>query len=170
MTYRYRGHSMADPELYRLQGRDRGVPQARLHRASQGDAWTTAGQLDEASFAELAERVEQVVDECHRLLPSAARNPASTPSSTTSRRSPPMAEMRMRDALREALREEMIRDDRVFLMGEDIGAYGGSYAVTKGLLEEFGDERVIGHADRRIRHRRRGHRRGAWPACARWSR
>ena len=53
-----------------------------------------------------------------------------------------MAEMRLRDALREALREEMIRDDRVFLMGEDIGAYGGSYAVTKGLLEEFGEERV----------------------------
>lgn len=53
-----------------------------------------------------------------------------------------MTEMRMRDALREALREEMIRDDRVFLMGEDIGAYGGSYSVTKGLLEEFGEERV----------------------------
>ncbi|MBK9344431.1 MAG: alpha-ketoacid dehydrogenase subunit beta [Dehalococcoidia bacterium] len=50
--------------------------------------------------------------------------------------------MRMRDALREALREEMLRDERVFLMGEDIGAYGGSYAVTKGLLEEFGEERV----------------------------
>ncbi len=55
---------------------------------------------------------------------------------------PEMTEMRLRDALREALREEMIRDDRVFLMGEDIGAYGGSYAVTKGLLEEFGEERV----------------------------
>ncbi len=54
-----------------------------------------------------------------------------------------MAEMRMRDALREALREEMRRDDRIFLMGEDIGLYGGSYAVTKGLLEEFGDQRVI---------------------------
>ncbi|MBK7330129.1 MAG: alpha-ketoacid dehydrogenase subunit beta [Dehalococcoidia bacterium] len=53
-----------------------------------------------------------------------------------------MAEMRMRDALREALREEMLRDERVFLMGEDIGAYGGSYAVTKGLLDEFGEERV----------------------------
>jgi pyruvate dehydrogenase E1 component beta subunit len=53
-----------------------------------------------------------------------------------------MVEMRMRDALREALREEMLRDSRVFLMGEDIGAYGGSYAVTKGLLEEFGPERV----------------------------
>lgn len=53
-----------------------------------------------------------------------------------------MPEMRMRDALREALREEMLRDERVFLMGEDIGAYGGSYAVTRGLLEEFGKERV----------------------------
>lgn len=53
-----------------------------------------------------------------------------------------MAELRMRDALREALREEMYRDDKVFLMGEDIGAYGGSYSVTKGLLEEFGPDRV----------------------------
>jgi pyruvate dehydrogenase E1 component beta subunit len=54
-----------------------------------------------------------------------------------------MTELRMRDALREALREEMIRDDRVFLMGEDIGKYGGSYAVTRGLLDEFGPERVM---------------------------
>ncbi len=53
-----------------------------------------------------------------------------------------MAEMRMRDALRAALREELLRDPTVFLMGEDIGAYGGSYAVTKGLMEEFGPERV----------------------------
>ncbi len=44
--------------------------------------------------------------------------------------------------MREALREELIRDDKVFLMGEDIGAYGGSYAVTKGLLDEFGPDRV----------------------------
>jgi pyruvate dehydrogenase E1 component beta subunit len=48
----------------------------------------------------------------------------------------------MRDALREALREEMLRDDRVFLMGEDIGGYGGSYAVTRGLQQEFGPIRV----------------------------
>ncbi len=53
-----------------------------------------------------------------------------------------MAELRLRDALREALREEMHRDERVFLMGEDIAAYGGSYAVTRGLLEEFGEDRV----------------------------
>ena len=53
-----------------------------------------------------------------------------------------MPEMRMRDALREAIREEMHRDPDIFLLGEDIGAYGGSYSVTKGLLEEFGEERV----------------------------
>ena len=53
-----------------------------------------------------------------------------------------MPEMTIRDALREALREELLADPKVFLMGEDIGAYGGSYGVTKGLLEEFGDERI----------------------------
>ncbi len=47
-----------------------------------------------------------------------------------------------RDALREALREEMDRNERVILLGEDIGAYGGSYVVTRGFLEEYGRERV----------------------------
>ena len=47
-----------------------------------------------------------------------------------------------REALRMALREAMQRDPRVFLMGEDVGRYGGSYAVSKGLLEEFGEERI----------------------------
>jgi pyruvate dehydrogenase E1 component beta subunit len=47
-----------------------------------------------------------------------------------------------RDALREAIREAMNRDPRVFLMGEDVGRYGGCYAVSKGLLDEFGEDRV----------------------------
>jgi pyruvate dehydrogenase E1 component beta subunit len=47
-----------------------------------------------------------------------------------------------RAALREALREALQRDARVFLMGEDVGRYGGSYAVSMGLLEEFGEERI----------------------------
>ena len=47
-----------------------------------------------------------------------------------------------RDALREAHREALRRDARVFLMGEDVGRYGGSYAVSKGLLQEFGEERI----------------------------
>lgn len=53
-----------------------------------------------------------------------------------------MAVITIREALKQALREEMQRDERVFLMGEDIAAYGGAYAVTKGLVEEFGEERV----------------------------
>src|SRR5512143_2532783 len=47
-----------------------------------------------------------------------------------------------REAVREAIRAEMLADERVFLMGEDIGRYGGCYAVSKGLLEEFGPERI----------------------------
>jgi pyruvate dehydrogenase E1 component beta subunit len=53
-----------------------------------------------------------------------------------------MAEMRYRDALNAALREELQRDDRVILMGEDIGVFGGAFKVTSGLLEEFGERRV----------------------------
>jgi pyruvate dehydrogenase E1 component beta subunit len=47
-----------------------------------------------------------------------------------------------RDAVREGIRDALQRDPRVFLMGEDVGRYGGAYAVSKGLLAEFGPERV----------------------------
>lgn len=47
-----------------------------------------------------------------------------------------------REAMREAIRDAMLADPRVFLMGEDVGRYGGSYAVSKGLLEQFGPERI----------------------------
>ncbi|MFP3915426.1 MAG: alpha-ketoacid dehydrogenase subunit beta [Actinomycetota bacterium] len=47
-----------------------------------------------------------------------------------------------REAVREGIRQAMLADDRVFLMGEDVGRYGGCYAVSKGLLEEFGPERI----------------------------
>jgi pyruvate dehydrogenase E1 component beta subunit len=47
-----------------------------------------------------------------------------------------------REALKAALRDALRRDPRVFLMGEDVGRYGGAYAVSKGLLEEFGPERI----------------------------
>ena len=45
-----------------------------------------------------------------------------------------------REALREAIREAIRRDPRVFVMGEDVGRYGGAYAVSKGLLAEFGPD------------------------------
>jgi pyruvate dehydrogenase E1 component beta subunit len=47
-----------------------------------------------------------------------------------------------RECLRQAHREALLADERVFVMGEDVGRYGGSYAVTRGLLEEFGPERI----------------------------
>ena len=50
--------------------------------------------------------------------------------------------MTYREAMRTALREAMTRDPRVFLMGEDVGRYGGCYAVSKGLLDEFGPDRI----------------------------
>jgi len=52
------------------------------------------------------------------------------------------ATLTYREAMRQALREALAHDPRVFLMGEDVGRYGGCYAVSKGLLEEFGQERI----------------------------
>jgi len=51
-------------------------------------------------------------------------------------------EVTYREAMREAIREALQKDERVFLMGEDVGRYGGCFAVSKGLLEEFGPERI----------------------------
>ncbi|MCC6304099.1 MAG: pyruvate dehydrogenase complex E1 component subunit beta [Rhodobacteraceae bacterium] len=59
--------------------------------------------------------------------------PAGTPTKT----------MTVREALREAMAEEMRRDDRVFLMGEEVAEYQGAYKISQGLLEEFGARRVI---------------------------
>ncbi len=54
-----------------------------------------------------------------------------------------MAELALRDALRQAMTEEMRRDKDVFLMGEEVAEYNGAYKVSKGMLDEFGPERVI---------------------------
>jgi len=53
-----------------------------------------------------------------------------------------MARLTLREAISEALRDEMRRDEKVFIMGEEVADWGGTYAVTKGFLEEFGPERV----------------------------
>lgn len=54
-----------------------------------------------------------------------------------------MREIKFSDAINEVLRESLKKDKRIFLFGEDIGLYGGAFGVTKGLLDEFGCERVI---------------------------
>lgn len=61
---------------------------------------------------------------------------------TTLETRPDSTTMTYREAVREAIREAMLADDRVFLMGEDVGRYGGCYAVSKGLIDEFGEERI----------------------------
>ena len=52
-------------------------------------------------------------------------------------------EIEYRDALREAMSEEMRRDKRVFLLGEEVAEYNGAYKISRGMLEEFGARRVI---------------------------
>jgi pyruvate dehydrogenase E1 component beta subunit len=54
-----------------------------------------------------------------------------------------MRQIAFREALREAMQEEMRRDERVFLMGEEVAEYNGAYKVSQGMLEEFGEKRVI---------------------------
>ena len=54
-----------------------------------------------------------------------------------------MAEITFLEGLRQGLREEMERDDRVFILGEDVGAYGGAFKVTEGFQKQFGESRVI---------------------------
>lgn len=53
-----------------------------------------------------------------------------------------MARITMRQAISDALREELLRDERVFIMGEEVGVWGGTYAVTRGFYDEFGEKRI----------------------------
>lgn len=64
-------------------------------------------------------------------------------SSSTAGQDSQVRTLTFREALREAMREEMLRDERVFLIGEEIGVYGGAFQITKGLWEEFGSSRVV---------------------------
>ena len=54
-----------------------------------------------------------------------------------------MREITFREALNEALRQNLERDERVFVMGEDVGLYGGVFQITAGLMDQFGEDRVI---------------------------
>ena len=74
-----------------------------------------------------------------------------------------------RHAVVEALTEEMIRDQRVCVWGEDVAEQGGAYVATSGLLEIFGRERVFNYAHLRVGHLRDGGGRRHGRAAARWS-
>ncbi|PWN48215.1 putative PDB1-pyruvate dehydrogenase beta chain precursor [Violaceomyces palustris] len=68
------------------------------------------------------------------FLPSATRNATSDAKPQ---------EMTVRDALNSAMEEEMLRDDKVFILGEEVARYNGAYKITRGLLDKFGERRVI---------------------------
>ncbi len=78
--------------------------------------------------------------------PDPDRNLSITPPPESDPVLPPdveYEEITVREALRDAMAEEMRRDERVFLMGEEVGEYQGAYKVSQGLLEEFGPQRVV---------------------------
>src|SRR6266853_1804811 len=75
--------------------------------------------------------------------PAPRRRSRSFTRTSTRTRPPDMAVVTYRDALTQALREELQRDDRVFLMGEEVAQYNGAYKVSKGLLDEFGPMRIV---------------------------
>ena len=100
------------------------------------EAEVAAEIADAVAFAEAGtwEPVEQLTRFTYAEQAGVTRADMTVP--------PVTIELTYRDAVREAIRDALRRDDRVFLMGEDVGRYGGCYAVSKGLLAEFGPERI----------------------------
>ncbi len=158
-TYRFRGHSMFDTQLYRdkqeiEQWQQRG-PIVQLTAWLQQSHQLTDAELEalyrhvDAEVEAAVEFAEQSALEPEQTLcqdvytPSAAAGKvqrqsvdAATPEQT------PGPDLSYREAVRAAISEALENDPRVFLMGEDVGRYGGCYAVTKGLIQTFGEERI----------------------------
>jgi 2-oxoisovalerate dehydrogenase E1 component len=150
-TYRFRAHSMYDPELYRDKReveewkkrdpipaftalcRERGL----LTEADVGEIERDAASEIEKAIAFAEAGTWEPVEDLARFVCSEEQPPVPErpPAGRTVRAT-------YREAIRSALREALAGDPRVFLMGEDVGRYGGCYAVSRGLLEEFGPERI----------------------------
>ncbi|UWQ43930.1 pyruvate dehydrogenase (acetyl-transferring) E1 component subunit alpha (plasmid) [Leisingera aquaemixtae] len=150
-TYRFRAHSMFDAQLYRDKAevedwRKRG-PIVRFRTWLLESGLIHAEEVDgiEAEItAEIAEAVQFAEDGSWEPVEDLTRHVLG-PQPGPVAPAPPGGETSVvsyRDAVRAALRDAMTRDDRVFLMGEDVGAYGGCYAVSMGLMEEFGEARI----------------------------
>ncbi len=150
MTYRWGGHSMrANLPDYRTKEEEREWmerdPIARLE-----SALVEGGIVSPSRLKELRELVEAELDEAIafataspeptvELMEASVYAPhvrVSEPAVRTGR------EITFAQALNETLRQEMARDERVFVMGEDVGLIGGIFGVTRGLRETFGEERV----------------------------
>jgi len=158
-TYRYYGHSRSDPRVYRPREEERlwrkRDPIERFEeRLIEGGILTPEGvkELEDRVAGEIREAeefalnspyppVESLYDDVYTEI---YRDPKTSIEdlSTAKRMGVKTRRITYCQALNEALREEMRRDERVFVMGEDVAIYGGAYGVTRGLHEEFGLERV----------------------------
>ena len=107
------------------------------------DEGEDASALDGASSPAPAAAVETAAAEPVTAAPAAVQAPAAAPISAESDWTGPTVTLTVREALRDAMAEEMRRDDMVYLMGEEVAQYQGAYKVSQGLLDEFGDRRVI---------------------------
>jgi len=158
-TYRYYGHSRSDPRIYRTKEEERAW-RAKDPINNFADRLIEEGILTHEKVKNLEELVAKEIQEAEEFALSSPyplveslyddvyteiyNDPSSSIKdlSTAKRMGLKMRVITYRQALNEALREEMHRDERVFIMGEDVAIYGGAYGVTKGLYEEFGPERV----------------------------
>ena len=152
LTYRFRAHSMFDAQLYRDKAeiaawREKGpivrfqgwLTQNNLIHPEEVAEIEAAVDAEVAAATDFAERSDWEPLESLATHVTAAERPAPPAAPAPSAET---VEITYREAVKQAIREAMQKDDRVFLMGEDVGAYGGCYAVSKGLMDEFGPERI----------------------------
>ncbi len=162
-TYRYYGHSHSDPRAYRTK-EEEAAWKARDPINALRDGLIAIGWLTEEEFDRMDETVQAKLETAVQFAQS---SPEPSPDELTTDVFAPAkftqadydTDRRLRAAIRsnpgqfkqisyaqaiaDALREEMIRDERVFCLGEDIGLYGGAYGATRGLFQEFGKWRVL---------------------------
>ena len=140
----------ADPATETQATEQPATEEAATGEAATGEAATPATETAQAAQAAPAVHTPapEADAEAYALdgAPDPARNLSITPPAEADPELPEgtaFEEQTVREALRDAMAEEMRRDERVFLMGEEVAEYQGAYKVSQGLLEEFGPRRVI---------------------------
>lgn len=161
-TYRYFGHSHSDPRAYRTK-EEEAYWKGRDPITVMKENLESVKMITETEFEDLESGVEQKLDNA-MAFSNASAEPQATevdtdvfaPSKFTAadvetdqrlrqliKTDPNVRQISYAQALVEAQREEMQRDAKVFIMGEDVGLYGGAYGATRDLMKEFGEWRVI---------------------------
>lgn len=151
-TYRFRAHSMFDAQLYRPKEevelwREKGpIVRFQSWLLENGIIHPSDVEKLEAEIdAEIAEAVEFAEAGTWEPVESLTRHVVAGIRAAPPPRIEPAAaevETTYRDAVKMAIEDALTRDGRTFLMGEDVGQYGGCYAVSKGLLDKYGPERI----------------------------